>query len=484
MIYFDGVSFKYENNELGVKDISLEVAAGEVVCLCGVSGSGKTTATRLMNGLAPHFFEGLLQGEIRINEQSSKELTVYEIAKYVGSVFQNPRSQFFSLNTTNELAFGLENQAADPAIIKKRIIQVAEELHIYHLLGRSILKLSGGEKQMIACAAISVLDPSVIVLDEPSSNLDVRAISRLKEIIAIWKSKGKTIIIAEHRLAYLLDSVDRFLYFSNGHLQNTFLTKDLLALDQQTLSQLGLRSPVITMPCFMEKLAEGFEQLVLHDFYFSYKGTEKAALQIDQMILPKNEITAVIGHNGAGKSTLARCLCGLEKNFHGGMTTEQGEFTGKQLRSTIYMVFQDVNCQLFAESVAEEILLNKPNMKPEELTLILESVGLEGLEERHPLSLSGGQKQRLAIAGAIASDRQIFIFDEPTSGLDGKHMKQVAANLELLKSLGKTILLISHDYELITLCATEVIEIEAGKLVNQYPLTSENANKLVSFFNN
>lgn len=213
MIELKDVSFTYSgDNKAGVKNINLNIFKGEFIVLCGESGCGKTTITRLINGLIPNFYEGQISGNVRINGEEISKQPLYNTARIVGSVFQNPRSQFFNVDTTSEIAFGLENFGLPEYEIEKRIENTVNNFQIEKLLGKSIFHLSGGEKQKIACASVSAMEPEILVMDEPSSNLDISSIMELREILKSWKKQGKTIIISEHRLFYMRGLADRFIY--------------------------------------------------------------------------------------------------------------------------------------------------------------------------------------------------------------------------------------------------------------------------------
>ena len=201
MIRIDHVTFSYgEENENagGVHDINLTVEDGQCVVLCGESGCGKTTITRLINGLIPHYYEGKMNGEVWVNGAKVSEQPLYDTAKTVGSVFQNPRSQFFNVDTTSEITFGCENLGQPEQSIRERLDKTIRDFRLEKLMGRNIFHLSGGEKQKIACAGVSIMEPDVLVMDEPSSNLDASSILDLRAILAFWKSQGKTIIVSEH----------------------------------------------------------------------------------------------------------------------------------------------------------------------------------------------------------------------------------------------------------------------------------------------
>ena len=244
MIVLKNVSFFYhtEEHKSGVYDINLTVPSGQIVMLCGASGCGKTTITRLINGLAPTYYQGELKGQILINNVDSSGITLYELSQKVGSVFQNPRSQFFSIDSTSEIAFGCENTGIPREEMYHRIGQVAKDLNMEYLLDRNLFALSGGEKQKIACASVAAMQPDIFILDEPSSNLDLRTISDLKEVVRKWKAQGKTVIVAEHRLYYLMELVDRIIYMEDGKIIRDMSTEEFKKIDEKDIHQMGLRS--------------------------------------------------------------------------------------------------------------------------------------------------------------------------------------------------------------------------------------------------
>lgn len=206
MIELKQISFSYPDEMNGsLENIELSIKKGEFILFCGRSGCGKTTITRLINGLIPNFFTGELKGTVTIEKKKISEMPMYEISSCVGSVFQNPRTQFFNVDTDSEIAFGIENEALPPEELHKRLNATAKELNVEYLRGRNIFGLSGGEKQKIAFASVYAMNPEVYLLDEPSSNLDMDAINGLKENLRLIKEQGKTVLIAEHRLYYLMD---------------------------------------------------------------------------------------------------------------------------------------------------------------------------------------------------------------------------------------------------------------------------------------
>ena len=468
IIEINNVTFRYSNTDTdSLSDLELCIHKGECILLCGGSGCGKTTVTRLINGLIPHYYEGELTGSITVSGMDTVQSEIEDISVHVGSVFQNPRSQFFCVDTTSEIAFGCENRQMAVQEIEQRVERAVNEIGIADLLGRSIFDLSGGEKQKIACAGVSAASPDIIVLDEPTSNLDLDAIDDLRDILRKWKSEGKTIIIAEHRLAWLNGICDRAVLLENGSVTKEFSAQGFFALSDEQLHKYGLRSVTplnsfLDLPLGITPITayDSKGELILRDYRYSYK--KHIALNIDTLSIPKGTVTAVVGHNGAGKSTLVKCLCGLQKYFKGTAEYKGKQLRPKDMRRISYMVMQDVNHQLFAESVLDEVMLGMTDENKEQAAAVLEQLDLAELADRHPMSLSGGQKQRTAIASALLAEKEILVFDEPTSGLDYEHMIQTA---RLIRSLGVkyTVLIITHDPELIRECCTHVLHIEKGK---------------------
>lgn len=247
------------------------------------------------------------------------EEEIYTVSRKVGSVFQNPRSQFFCLDTSSELAFGCENLGMPVEQINERVKYAAEELELENLLDRDIFKLSGGEKQRIACGSVSAMLPDIIVLDEPTSNLDAESIELLKRILVLWKKQNKTIIIAEHRFYWLKDICDRAVYLSDGKIQMDIPMRELTDYSEQKMEKLGLRSinadfqSQINKSDWSPPSQNEPDTITLKDYVFAYD--VKTILDIRNLQIPRNEVIAITGQNGAGKSTFIRCLCGLQKNL-------------------------------------------------------------------------------------------------------------------------------------------------------------------------
>lgn len=462
MIQIDHVSFGYTDGHQNLHDFDLHIGKGECVLLCGESGCGKTSVTKLINGLVPHFQEGCaLQGNVTAAGLPVAKTELYELAKHIGSVFQNPKSQFFNLDTDSEIAFGLENEGMSPEQMEERITETVEALQIQNLLQRNIFALSGGEKQTLAFASVYAMSPAIYVLDEPTANLDEQAIRRLRQQIILLKEQGHTVVIAEHRLYFLADVIDRALYICDGRLVYSFTGEEFRTLSEERRKELGLRSiseTALDLP--KVHLAEKKEGLTVTGLGCAYKREPPIFEHLSFCAVP-GEVVAITGHNGAGKTTLVRCLCGLMKEAAGTIMLDGKALNPKQRQRASFLVMQDVNHQLFYDSVWNECeQATGEDAKPSEIEEVLEQFDLLPFRERHPMALSGGQKQRLAIATAVLSKKKVLIFDEPTSGLDYQHMCEVSAVVRTLAKQDHIVLVVSHDKEFMAQACDRILTVQ------------------------
>lgn len=460
MIEINNLSFRYNKNENEIlKNINLKINKGDCVLLCGKSGSGKTTITKLINGLIPHFYENcILDGQVIVDGHHTRQTEMYQLAAIVGSVFQNPKSQFFYLDSNSELVFIMENTGMDQDIMKERTTHIIEDLNIHNLLNRQVFHMSGGEKQTLAFASSYIGNPDILVLDEPSANLDYQAIIRLKEHLLVAKNKGKTIVIAEHRLWFLKDIVDRVIYVKDGSLSHEISANEFFDSNNNFREKNGLRNinaEEVTKPIV---LRDG--ELQIKDLCYSI--IKKPILENITFSAKKGEVLGITGFNGSGKTTLIRLLSGLLKANHGNIYYNDKIQKQKALRKQVFLVMQDTNHQLFTESVISECRLGNSS-SDEDIRNVLIELGLYECQNAHPMSLSGGQKQRLAIVSAILSKRSILIFDEPTSGLDYQHMYAYSRIMKEQAQKGKIVIIVSHDNEFLNLCANRIYSLE-GRL--------------------
>ena len=487
MIHIQNVSFTYEQADTpSLKNINLSVKTGECVLLCGKSGCGKTTLIRLLCGMLPDFYNGAFTGSVSVKGIDPVTAPMYEIAKTVGTVFQNPRTQFYTVNTTSEIAFGCENFGMEPKLIQDRVYETADALHINSLLDRNIFQLSGGEKQKIAFASIYAVNPDIYVLDEPSSNLDNHAINELRSMLQFLKAHGKTIVIAEHRIRYLKELADRAVYMKEGQIEKEYTMQELDSMSISERMETGIRP--VSLGGFSSIIKEQSESsgdigadasIQMKDVCFSYtKYKGQPSLTIPEACFPAGTVIAVTGNNGAGKSTLVSVVGGLLKNKKGTVKLNGNIQSAKERLFVSYMVMQEVNHQLFTDSVKEEIVLGVKNPDEGALNAVLTKMDIERLKDRHPMTLSGGQKQRVAIAAAVFCKKKILIFDEPTSGLDFFHMMQTAELIKTLKADDTYIFVITHDYELIAAACDIAVEVKNGRIESQYPLDMQGILRL------
>ena len=466
MIQINNVSFRYSGAEQeNLSNFSLKINKGDCIVLTGESGCGKTCVTRLINTLIPHFYEGELTGQICTDGIDTSTIQPYNLSERIGSVFQNPRSQFFSLDTDSEIVFGMENKGTPYQEMNERYLKTIQELHIEKLQNRYLFDLSGGQKQTIAFASVYALNPDIFVLDEPSSNLDPAAIEELRRLLCLIKAQGKTIIISEHRLYFLKGIADRIVLMDNGKLKKIWSAKEFETIAADEYKKLGLRSYNPTVLSLPERTPDKKDVPSIKADNLSV-GYEKglAVANLLNFSVYRGEIVGIVGKNGCGKTTLARTLCGLQRELQGEILYSGKRVSFKKRVKTAYLVMQDPDYQLFTDSLYEELKLalsDKKGIDDKAINTVLEELNLTEYRNQHPMSLSGGQKQRAAIGVAALRDAEVIIFDEPTSGLDYKNMESVAEILRLLAKRGKAILVISHDNELLMKICSRVIRIES-----------------------
>lgn len=460
-----------------LQELDLVLEPGSLVLLTGPSGCGKTTLLRLVNGLIPEFYSGERSGQIRLDGEAVEDLPADARGARIGSIFQNPRSQFFNVKVRDEMAFGCENLNLPPAEIEARLALLAKQLDLEKLLDRSLFKLSGGEKQRVACASVAAMQPSLLLYDEPSANLDQAGMEALAELFRHFKARGQTQLVCEHRLAYLAPDVDRVLVMQEGRLLADLSGEAFRAMQPAEWRALGLRAAREELPTLSSQLQLcdreqrfGFlgrprpeswaapvpgPGLSLDALELRYKGERSKLLNLGGHYFAPGRIHSLIGANGKGKSTLLRALAGLEKTAKVACRFQGRRYQGKALRGLCSLVFQDPNHQLLTESVEAECRLSlaQSDLSPAEgearMQELLRRLDLDSLRDRHPFALSGGQKQRLALASVLLLNRPILLLDEPTSGLDLQRMLAIA---KLLRELAaeRLVIVATHDREFLS----------------------------------
>ena len=455
MLTLENLSLFYEQDKKILDCINLTVADGECILLTGESGSGKSSIINSINGLAFEYENAKISGTIKVDNRELKGMELYEISLLISSVFQNPKTHFFNVDTTLELLFYLENIWLSKQEMENRMEGMLKLFPIKHLLGRSIFELSGGEKQILCVAACYISGCKIIVLDEPSSNLDDKYIDILKEMLQILKNKGITLIIAEHRIYYLTDLADRIILVRKGELFKE-LTKDELL---NTEKQLGLRSAIKTNLKAQNKPV--VNDLNIKKLEYNFK--EGSGLKIDDISFGLGNIYGITGKNGCGKSTFIRVMTGLDDKGKSEIIFNGKTLNKKERLKNSSLVMQDVNHQLFTDSVEEEIKLGVKDLSQDRLDKVLYGLELTELKDRHPMSLSGGQKQRVAIASVLCKNSRFIFFDEPTSGMDYKNMIRISKLIKEMRTEDNIIFIVSHDIEFLNETADSILCLEEFK---------------------
>ncbi|MGP1611815.1 MAG: ABC transporter ATP-binding protein [Catonella sp.] len=461
MIKADKLTFYYEQSKDGIKDINFNIKAGEVILLAGDSGSGKSTLLKCLNGLIPETVEGSLEGSLFFEDKKYTELKMFELNKHIGSVFQNPRSQFFTTNSTAELVFPMENYGYAKEEMDERLTALTEKFSLHPLLNRNIFEISSGERQLLALASALALNQKAVIFDEPSANLDYGNAMRLGKIIADMKNAGITVIVADHRFYYLSGLIDRVFLVEEGRIKQFDSEEEFKksTYDTRSFDLFDLELPLPYKSTNVEKIAS-LKNVIYKDILTGVS-----------LELNKGEVTVLVGNNGVGKTTLAKLLCRTLK-------PDNGEINCKELP---FYIMQDPDFQLFGTSVYNELALVNNNKEKIEETLSY--LGLYSYKDKHPFDLSGGQKQRLQIGMAMLCDKPLIIFDEPTSGLDIVSMKKVAKEIVRLKK-DAAVIVISHDYEFIRNVANRIIYLKSGNVYEDFELTDNTLCKLNNIFTN
>ncbi|WP_105124297.1 ABC transporter ATP-binding protein [Streptococcus suis] len=457
-----GLELHYPGSDKPALAISdLTIPTGQCVVLCGQSGSGKSSFLKVLNGLVPEYYPAKLSGQAYLGDKELRGRSLEDLSHHVASVFQQPSTQFFQNQVLQELVFPCENQGLSKEEIAQRLVWVNNLFDLEPLYERKISSLSGGQQQVLALAVAAMQGTDLLVLDEPTANLDQQGVVRVQEVLQLLKKQGKTIIIAEHRLSYLSHLADRYLYFQDGHLVTDYLAADFLSRTEECRQDMGLRC--YDAAPYGRAIAERASQftddeqgLLVENLSVSQSGS--LLYQVEKLCLAPGQVIGLVGPNGSGKTSLANYLVGLLEDKQASIAWYGKKLTARQRLEKTALVMQDVRLQLFAETVRRELTLGQKDKQLDEE--LISRFRLEDLLDRHPVSLSGGEQQRVMMVASLLADKDIFIFDEPTSGLDLRQMKAVARALLDLKEKNKLVLLISHDEELLDLVCDKIIDIK------------------------
>ena len=524
MISFDHVTYHYpaNNGELPIaalRDLSLEIDEGELVLLVGPSGAGKSTFLRCLNGLVPHFYGGTLSGRVRVAGQDPVAASPQGMASFVGMVFQDPETQFVTDRVEDELAFGMENQALPRALMRKRVEEVLDQLTIAHLRDRAIATLSGGEKQRVAIASVLTTHPEVLVLDEPTSQLDPQSAEEvLVAIRRLNEDLGLTVILAEHRLERVVQFVDRVLYLPAGAnpllldepravMAAMDLTPPLVSLGKAmgwrplplTIKQArrfvprDRRSVARSVQAETSTLARSAETstpqaqplVTVEGISYRYDSGLEALSNVSFALRP-GEVVALMGRNGSGKSTLLKLIAGLQKPARGRVRLGGLDTATASIEAIVRIVGyvpQNPGALLFKDTVLEELAFTRQGHKlppdPSADRALLARLGLAEQAERYPRDLSTGQRQRVALAAILVAEPQVLLLDEPTRGLDYEQKEALTGILQQLQAQGRSVILATHDVELAARCADRVVLLGDGEVIVDGPTRQVMTGSLV-----
>lgn len=517
-IIFNNVTYTYPaSKNPALSNIDLKVRQGEILLVTGPTGSGKTTLCSCVNGFIPHFYAGELKGTVIVNNQDTKQSSVGILSSRVGLLFQDPFSQLVSATVEDEVAFGPENLGLPIEEINSRVDESLRYVRLEKYRENSPSALSGGQQQACALAAIFAMKPDIYVLDEPTSNLDPIGTSMIFNLIKdLAEKEKKTIIIVEHKLAQLVDIVHRVIVLKDGQIALTGRPREVLAEKAEVLEELGLHPPrlsllaqklqnhglkLVTVPLTLDETYETIsnalkripsDSILRHTDSSTMVSSEEIVIQVRDLThqyptgtlalkgvsldIHKGDFLAIIGQNGSGKTTLAKHFNGLLKPTSGTVLVyglDVATTPSYSLVSRVGYVFQNPNHQLFSTKVSNELAFGCRNVgmssekvkeRIEETAHLLE---LEKYLDERPYSLSQGVKQRVSIAAILAMNPDVLVIDEPTTGQDPRRSREIMDLMKKLHSAGKTIIIITHDMDLVCEYAKRVIVMNDGRILVQ-----------------
>jgi cobalt transport protein ATP-binding subunit len=506
----EGVTFTYHGADRpALRAVSFAQAAGETIGVMGASGAGKSTLAKCLNRIVPEFEDGDFQGAITIAGERLEHLRVCDVAPKVGMVFQDFESQLFSTNVAHEVAFAMEQVGMDRAEMDRRIMPALEAVGLRGFEHRDPMSLSGGEKQRLAIASVLALRPSVIVLDEPTTDLDPEGRAEVFELIAKLRAQGLSLIVIEHE-SEELRAADRIIVLREGEVAADGPPAEVFACTE-LLTACGVRPPGLgralellgidaqpkdvdealeailrKYPRLAKTLIEGPADfrvdpppaaasknpafIAIENVSFSYADGPRVLDSIDLKV-EAGEFLAIVGQNGSGKTTLAKHIVGLLQPATGRVTIDGKDRTQMRPAETareVAYVFQNPDHQIFAATVEDEVAFGPRNFGLAEDEIrrrcdeALEAVGLQNERQSDPFLLSKGERQRLAVASVLVLRPRMLILDEPTTGLDHREQLRMMALVRDLNRAGIAIVIITHTPWLVAEYARRVVLMRKG----------------------
>ncbi len=521
IIEVEGLRVKYPLRRLpALREVSFRVAQGETLLILGPSGSGKSTLALTLNGIIPHNVEADVSGRVTVAGLDAFATPPGVLSKHVGVVFQDPEAQFCTLTVADEVAFGLENLAVPREEMDRRIGQALNMVGLEGMEHRRLRNLSGGEKQRLALASILAMEPEIIILDEPTANLDPLSTVEFFRTIEPLRRKH-TILIVEHKLDDCIHLVDRVLVLSrDGALAASGSPRNIFSEQAEKLSEYGVWIPQVTewalslrkrgfpVPCLplsveeAVSLAEELEidgkeicrrehvslqsekqappAVRIRELSYTYPGSDTPALDSADLEIPEGTIFALLGPNGSGKSTLASHLISIRVPPPGKVFVFQEdvhETPLERLTEMVGYVFQNPEHQFVTDSVYDELAYSlrvrgwRESEIEKRVKEVIEDFHLTGLEKANPFTLSQGQKRRLSVATMLVVGQKLLVLDEPTFGQDRLTTRRMVSRWKDLRSRGVTVLFITHDMRLVLEVAERVAVLSSGKTIYQGNVT-------------
>lgn len=464
IIKIERLRYRYpgaQSDALGSIDLSMK--QGDFLLVTGPSGSGKSTLLGIMAGLIPDFYGGMLEGTVYIKGDPMFGRSKKEIREDIGMVFQNPEAQIIMKSVVSDIALGPENLGLSTSKIGPRIERTAKLLDLESMLERDTQELSSGEKQRVAIASILAMDPRILILDEPTSQLDLESSERIFETLKTLKKQGYTIILSEQRLTRFLPLTDRVITMDNGRIAEdsdpvSYMkgSKDKFSYDNRKIK----KDPAVMV---------GDAILDIKDLSFKYNGMPPILSGLDLKVR-KGELISVLGKNGTGKSTLLKIIAGILKPLKGEMSIGNRPVENLDLKERARLagfLSQNPNDYLFNDTVEKELEYTAVNLgvnDPSRIDKILSILGLEGLRHEYPRDLSTGQRQRVALGSVLAGDPSLMMLDEPTRGLDHDLKSKLGEFLLRLTEDNRCVILITQDIDFAFAFSDRTLLLKHGKL--------------------
>ena len=524
IIKIENLSYTYPSTTKALTDVSLDVYPGEYLAIVGANGAGKTTLCMFLNGVIPNVVGGRVSGTVQVCGMDTFEHHVYDIAQNVGLVLQDPESQLFSADVRSEIAFAAENRGVPREEIIERMQEVLKIVRLEAMASRLSDELSGGQKQRLAIAANLIVRPKILVADEPTSQLDpVGKEEVFSTLSSLNKDFGMTVVIASHDVDEIERYADRVIVLEHGSIilqgppDKVFREVDtldrmfvhvpdlarlgksikldgdqLLSLDvpkaaaqiktwlgrEKSTSGKAFEEPSASVPAANNDASKGDLAVEVKNLTYAYPGTSAPAISNMDFSIPKGQFVGIIGQNGGGKTTIMKCLVGLLKPSQGEIYLENKPLTGQKvgdIATQIGLILQNPDTQLFCMSVEEEIRFGLENLKlePEEIERRTEEslkiTGLGNYRQLYPFKLSLGDRRKVAVASIVAMRPQVLIFDEPLTGQDYKGRYELVNLAAELHHTGHTVIMISHDMELVARYTERTLVVGKGQLLLDAP---------------